>query len=346
METRGGYFVISLDFELFWGMFDKYSIEEYGPNVAGERTAVPRTLALFSEYGIHATWATVGMLMTHNRYELFAYLPPPKLQPAYEDERVSSYAYLQHANIGTDETGDPYHLGPSLVEAIIRTPHQELANHTFSHYYCVDGKHNSREVFAADLAAHTRIAHEYGVTTTSIVFPRNQWTEEALLTCKDAGIRAYRGNEEHFLYRARRDSEQTPFIRALRLLDHYVNISGHHTYPFPKAAQGALLNIPASRFLRPVMKQLAFLEPLRMRRIKKSMTHAAKHGEVFHLWWHPHNFGINQNENFKNLEEILKHYAMLKKKYGMQSVSMRDITMLAETSAPQAQMPLLENRRP
>lgn len=38
----------------------------------------------------------------------------------------------------------------------------------------------------------------------------------------------------HMLYEPRQDSAQTPLIRALRLLDHYINVSGHHTYPLPR----------------------------------------------------------------------------------------------------------------
>ncbi len=35
--------------------------------------------------------------------------------------------------------------------------------------------------------------------------------------------------------------------------------------------------------------------------------------------------GIDQVENFKNLEEILRHFNTLKKQYGMESASMHDI---------------------
>src|SRR3989344_5918278 len=112
MDTKSpkhGYLVISLDFELFWGMFDKASLDEYGENVLGERTAIPRMLELFVTYGIHATWATVGMLMTRNKLELLSLLPPPHLQPVYEDMRTSAYEYIKSAHIGEDEKSDQYH---------------------------------------------------------------------------------------------------------------------------------------------------------------------------------------------------------------------------------------------
>ncbi len=324
-----GYFVISLDFELFWGMFDKHSLSEYGENVRGELTAVPRLLTAFEEGGIHATWATVGMLMTRSKAELIGLIPPPELRPVYEDMDVSSYRYIETKKIGENEIEDPYHFGTSLVRKILATPHQEIANHTFSHFYCVDGHTNSPEIFAADLEAHHKIAKTYGVTPTSIVFPRNQSTRAALLVCAQHGITAFRGNEDHFLYRPRKDSEQSYFIRGLRLLDHYLNITGYHTYPVPSKESGVPIDIPSSRFLRPWSITLSTFEFLRLRRIKRSMTHAAKNGEVFHLWWHPHNFGVNQEENFKNLEEILSHFMLLKKQYGFTSVSMKELADIA-----------------
>lgn len=330
-HSKQGYFVVSLDFELFWGMFDKVTLEEYGQNILGERTAIPRMLELFTTYGIHATWATVGMLMTRTEAELHSFLPPPHLRPTYGDMRISSYKYIETHAIGEDESTDKYHFGPSLVKMILGTPHQELGNHTFSHYYCIDGHDNAPEIFARDLEAHAAISRTYGVTSESIIFPRNQANYEALSTCIKKGIRAYRGNEEHFLYRPRKDYEQSLFVRGLRLLDHYINISGHHTYTLPSTRVDTPLNIPSSRFLRPWNKVLSLFEWLRMRRIKNAMTHAAKNCEVFHLWWHPHNFGVNQEENFKNLTTILEYFKYLEKAYGMQSASMHDITKISQS---------------
>ncbi len=330
MEATKSFFVISIDLELFWGMSDKETIETYGTRIIGERTAIPRMLALFETYGIHATWAGVGMLMARNKDELYTFLPPPEKRPLYTSMRASSYNYLREAPIGNSEEDDQYHFGGSFVHMILNTPHQEFGNHTFSHYYCIDGMHNEPAIFAHDLDAFNAIAKTYTISATSIIFPRNQTSHEALYTCAEKGITAYRGTESHMLYEPRQDSAQTPLIRALRLLDHYINLSGHHTYPLPHKDTYGLYNIPASRFLRPWMRPLRFLEWLKVRRIKNSMTHAAKHGEIFHLWWHPHNMGIDQEENFKNLETILKHYQTLKRTYGIESASMHDITTYAQ----------------
>jgi hypothetical protein len=86
----------------------------------------------------------------------------------------------------------------------------------------------------------------------------------------------------------------------MRLLNHYVPITGHHTYTIAQvAAGGAPYNVAASRFLRPYAPRLRAIEPLRRARIKDSMTHAAKRGEIFHLWWHPHNVSVDQEKTLQ-----------------------------------------------
>ena len=85
------------------------------------------------------------------------------------------------------------------------------------------------------------------------------------------------------------------------------------------------LNIPASRFFRPYNKRLSLLEPLKVLRIKNEIKYAARHGEVYHLWWHPHNFGANIEQNLKELETVLKCYQYCSGQYGMQSFSMKEL---------------------
>ena len=62
MNLKQGVFVVSLDFELYWGVRDKLNIEQYGDNLLGVRKAIPEILRVFENSNIHATWATVGFL--------------------------------------------------------------------------------------------------------------------------------------------------------------------------------------------------------------------------------------------------------------------------------------------
>ena len=34
--------------------------------------------------------------------------------------------------------------------------------------------------------------------------------------------------------------------------------------------------------------------------------------EIFHLWWHPRNFGVNLAENLRFLNEIIAHFMVLR----------------------------------
>ena len=79
---------------------------------------------------------------------------------------------------------------------------------------------------------------------------------------------------------------------------------------------------------KPIFKPLRFLESVKIKRIKRQMLHAAKHGLTFHLWWHPHNIGVMTEEHLNQLEEIFRYYAELKEKYGMQSRNMREAAEL------------------
>src|SRR5437763_5140944 len=130
----GGTFVVSLDFELHWGVRDRYTIEQYGANLRGAREVVPRLLERFTAAGVRASWATVGMLFCASREELLERMPHRR--PAYADPGLSPYPDVQA--LGGDEGADPLHFAPSLIRAVAATAGQEVATHTFSHFYCLE----------------------------------------------------------------------------------------------------------------------------------------------------------------------------------------------------------------
>ena len=72
---------------------------------------------------------------------------------------------------------------------------------------------------------------------------------------------------------------------------------------------------------------------LQLYKIKKSLKQAAAQGEVFHLWWHPHNFGQHMEDNLNMLEEVLIYYTLLKDKYNIKSSSMRDIENIVRSKS-------------
>ena len=91
----------------------------------------------------------------------------------------------------------------------------------------------------------------------------------------------------------------------------------------PSEEEG-LINVPASRFLRPVSRSDRHLWRLRLRRIRAEMTRAAREGADYHLWWHPHNFGTYTQENLALLDAIVAHYQELSRRHGMVSMTMTE----------------------
>lgn len=318
---QSGIFTVSLDFELYWGVRDKRSIEQYRHNLLGVREAVPEMLRVFREHDIHATWATVGFLFFDSKESLMKNLP--HALPSYEQSALSPYPYIQ----SSDSLEAAYHFAPDLVDMIAACVGQEIGTHTFSHYYCLE-QGQTLEEFAADIAAAVAAARSKGLRMDSIVFPRNQWNPSYLTALSRLGIRCYRGNEQSWIYRASADAHETLLQRALRLLDAYLNLSGRNTYQLTDCIRQTPFNFPASRFLRPYSKRLARLEWLRLRRIKEAMDDAAINGKLFHLWWHPHNFGINTAQNIRFLQKIAEHYQYLNSRYGMQSLNMSELCLL------------------
>jgi hypothetical protein len=312
-----GMFVISLDFELLWGVRDKRTIADYGANILGVRRVVPALLDLFAERGIACTWATVGLLFFATNKAMLAALPARK--PRYTAARLSSYQYL--AEVGADEERDPYYYGLSLIRRILGYPAQEIGTHTFSHFYCLE-EGGDTEAFRADLEAARAAADLLRINLASIVFPRNQITPAHLSVCRALGLRAFRGNERAWFHRARSDSEQTLLVRGCRLADSYLPIGGAHDHQ-PALVDG-MVDVSASRFLRPVGKN-ATLERIRLWRITSAMEVAARRRRLFHLWWHPHNFGINLQENLAFLRAILDHFRVLQDRYGMRAMTMASV---------------------
>jgi len=313
-----GRFIISLDFELFWGVWDVTSKEKYGDNVLGVKNVIPGLIDLFARYNCKATFATVGFLFAKDKADLLASLPDNK--PAYSNDNYNVYT-RQIPLIGNNDTDDPYHFGYSLLQLLKQSPH-EISTHTFSHYYCLEEGQCADE-FEADIVAAKNIAAANNISICSIVFPRNQVNEDYLEILTDNGIKAYRGNPTSWIYKPRKFAAEVPFIRLCRLLDTYLPVSGYNTHVIIKE-DGLPVNIPASRFLKPYNKNLAWLEKLKLQRIMSEMTRAAKKNEAYHLWWHPHNFGINTPENMANLTSILKHYQALQKKYGFTNCTMKE----------------------
>lgn len=338
-----GIFTISLDFELHWGGFEKWKLSDSGFQVPSQpasrnpqpgtynqyflntRNVIPKMLALFERYQVHVTWASVGMLFHENRESLNRIIPP--LKPTYQVKELSPYHYIDTVGIGTSECDDPFHYAGSLVKQILNTPNQELGSHTFGHYYCNEAG-QTLEQFRADLKAAQQSAGLHGQQLKSLVFPRNQFNDAYLKVCFEEGFTSVRSNPLDWFWHIESTQREGAWKRLNRGLDAYFPVGKRNTYPLSslEVKEGFPISIPASRLLRPYRPQELFLNRFKLDRIKSEMARAARQQEVYHLWWHPHNFGHYPQQSLEALEEILKAYKTCVDQQGMVSMNMGEVS--------------------
>ncbi|WP_026838104.1 polysaccharide deacetylase family protein [Gillisia sp. JM1] len=316
-ESTNGYLVISLDFELIWGVFDTVEIAQKSEYFLNTRKVIPKILKLFSDSSIHATWASVGMLFNDDWAEWVQ--NATKVKPEYANSMLSSYDYGDSIkNIGYRDLC----FAPEIILEISNTIGQEMATHTYSHYYCLE-EGQGKESFRQDLVKAIEVASKMGIELKSLVFPRNQIRKEYLEICSELGILNVRSNPDSWYWNDTSSSGLT--TKIARTADAYIDLGKKmYSYSDLKSTNGLPLEQKASRFLRPVEFN-SFLRKLKIRRIKKEMSYAAKKGEIYHLWWHPHNFGDQPEESIKDLSKIIKHFKFLRSKYNFQSLNMLEL---------------------
>lgn len=310
-----GKLIISLDFELHWGGVENWNLSEKQEYFLDTIKFIPELLEIFKENSIRTTWATVGFLFAKDKKQLLDF--SPILTPSYERKELSYYNIFD--SLGDNEIVDPFHFAPSLIQQIVSTPGQELASHTFAHYYCNESG-QTVEQFDADLKAAQAIAKQnFNITLKSLVFPRNQFNKSYLEVAKKNGIKVVRSNPNVWFW-SRNYGKITPLFRAL---DTLMPISKSMCFNQP-IDQDGLMHLPASRFFRTYKKSEERIQKLKLNRIKSEMTYAAKKNLNYHLWWHPHNFGNDVEKNKEQLIEIIKHFKELENSYNFSSANMGD----------------------
>jgi len=316
---KKGTLCISLDFEKFWGIHDVESLKNNEQNLIKVNEIVNRLLVLFTKYDMHCTWAIVGMLNFNHLEDLEKY--SKLINVHYKEKEFSPFPIdkysLQTVNSNTL-------LAKSEIERIKSTMYQEIASHTFSHLYCLE-----KGVTERDIQNDIDYFKETIGEVDSIIFPRNQINETYLNYLSQNKQITYRGNQQNKYWKNSDYKTEGLIKKAGRVLDAYIKISKDNFTAWKSLKTTSLINIPASRFLRPVQFNNT-IENLKIKRIKKQMLLAAKQNKIYHLWWHPHNFSKNTEENFAQLEDLFKYFKTLNKSYQFQSLNMNEISKSIE----------------
>lgn len=314
---RPGTLVISLDFELLWGMADVSEASDLAPVMRRVHEVVPRLLKLFETYDIHATWATVGGMMAHDDAEFLRYLP----------EAVSPQTAQTLRKLGIGQPGGTEKCPreilfvPELVRQVAAAPGQEIGTHTYSHYYC-DHADSTPEAFAAEMRAALQIAADNGYDIQTAVFPRNQVGEVYLRAMDSIRPLIFRGAEHGWITNL---CKRRPRLgKFVWYADNYLPLQ-HGSYDCSEILDGGRYDVRNSRFFKPYRPKYRLLEGWKMKRYQLELHCAAKRGEVYHMYWHPHNFAEHTEINFRQMERFLAYYQKQRDRYGMQSRNMSEL---------------------
>lgn len=310
---NNSYFILSIDLELMWGGF--FFKEKYHENIIKEKKVVVKLLELFNKEKISATWACVGLLFYKNFEELKK--DCKYLNIDYKNQKLSNYNHIKNI----DKIDENYLLAPEIIDNINSTPYQEIASHTFSHFYTLE-KGQFLVDFETDIQKMNNVAKNYNIDLQTIIFPRNQVNKKYFKSLVKFKIKVFRGKLENFIINFFKIIRLPKINKYLYYLDSHINIMGSRTFNIKKSKN--LINIPESFFIYPNNNN-SMLTKLRLKRIKNSMTNAAIKNKCIHLWFHPHNFSKNIEMNLFFFEQIINHYKYLKREYNMKSINMIDL---------------------
>jgi peptidoglycan/xylan/chitin deacetylase (PgdA/CDA1 family) len=317
-ESRAGAFVMSLDFELQWGVRDRVRLDaNQKRRLILARSLVPRILDVFAKHDVKATWATVGALFAESREHLEFFAPKNSSSDAMPLRSPPEA-------LGSSERDDPFHFAPSLIRLIAGCAGQEIGCHSFEHY-CSLETGQTHQQFQADLRSAVNIAAHHGVALKSYVFPRNQVNDAYLPLLTEEGFSCYRANEPGCLDAPGPFARQRRWYKRVgRLADSYLNVCGPRTHAWPPG-NASITAIGSSRYLRPLSPAFRALEDLQFNRILQSMGLAAERNQLFHLWWHPEGFADFPEMNLAFLSRVLAHFNALRDQYGMISLTMHEV---------------------
>lgn len=288
-----GLFVISIDVELAWGQVHHGSLDGSDSRFDQERESVAALLELMERHQVAATWAIVGHLFLDRCAHVGSV--------AHPEIRRASYPWFSGDWFAVDPASsmreDPWWYAPDLIDAIKScTVSQEIGSHSFSHQIIGDPACDA-DTFRSELIASRQAADAARVQLRSFVYPRNSIGHRWILT--EHGFTAYRGPTPP------RFAERSNLVRrALSLADSTLLTAQSVVYPSMKAG---LCNIPQTYLFDPGSRRASlFWGRLWPRLIIRRLEQAARHGSLFHLWFHSHDIAKMPDRALSTLGRVFE----------------------------------------
>lgn len=303
---------ISLDFELLWGAYGLRTSKKFKKNVLTGKKAIPSIIQILNKYNVESTWACVGALALDNKNKLvteFEYI-----DPKYPDLK-SFKNYFK--DVGNSEEDDPLHFGKQVIEEHLLSDKIELASHSFTHLRYLD-QENREDVFDKDTYVSKKVLESIQKKQIETnIFPKNQYSLQALKLLKDRQFLSYRPSTFFSGKRSTAGTKEESFsFKIKRILKETIPNSNQGEYTFQPHAQYV------TRFLRPFKSKMLSYYQLNI--IKSELHFCALNQIDYHLWWHPHNFGINPKLSILQLETLLQYFDSLRDKFNFPARFLRD----------------------
>jgi len=304
-NTNPGQMVVSVDFEMAWGLMHRNGSVAY--EIENERELLAELLDAFDQHDVPATWATVGHLLLSECDSEGGTKHPEIRRP--------DYAWFDGDWFDTSPCSGladaPRWYAPDVVTDILSRPaNHELGCHSFSHLIVGDPA-TTRADFASELDACTKAAAPYGVKLESFVYPRNTVGHVDELTRH--GYSSYRGQ------RPDQFAALGPAAKPARLVD--------KVWPTRRSVvrpiwESDIWNFPATCLFTVEHRRSP---ELWLRQTLRRMNHAARHGGLFHVWFHPHNLAAGGARSFEAFDRLLEHGAKLRSESKLEMFTMASL---------------------
>jgi hypothetical protein len=280
--------IISLDFEMRWGVHHIYGVDHdtYRSEIENVQYIVPLTLRMLEERNLRATWATVGAILLESWEEYLSMAPNA---PNYKNKSL----IFDHSFTDINPIGEQY-FAPRLVDMIINTDGQELGGHSFSHLYFDEEGVTENDFTNDTIALIKTFKQKLSLSPVSYVYPRNQviYTQ----TLADNGFKTWRTNNNEWFHNANSTN-----ISPKNLLAKILRVSDAVNPIVPSSLKSVEFQIFTFfiRFSLPELLWTAHLIKIR------NLVSSLNRNNILHLWWHPHNLGKDLAEKRGRMEVVL-----------------------------------------
>ncbi len=285
MSIKKASFVLSIDLELAWGVWDKLDNLHIKRILDMERMICKKLINILDENNIPVTWAVVAALLDN------------KNKMVNNQNQEAWYA-------------------PDILDNILNSNEKHLiASHSYNHK---EFQNCSKDEINEDFEKATFFFKSKNINTDVFVFPRNKVFHIDIL--KKFKFRTYRSVDKSWY---RRIYNYNKYLGKIsNIIDKAVPIKTNSV--ITTVDKFGLIEIPTSILLiskngiRNIISDFSMLK-----KIKNGIDLAIAKNECFHIWFHPSNFYFKTNKQFELLKEIIK-YVNLKRQHGLIDIKLLD----------------------